>query len=133
VFKDAVVVFKLLIDTNADALNVFNSVIEVTKLAVDCDEVYVLKDEVVTKLPVAAINEFTLASLDEVYALKDAVVAKLPVSIGVELTLTLNVDESPFVKVIVFPTADAVYKDKLALPKREAVAEFKLVTDVFKL
>jgi hypothetical protein len=50
----------------------------------------------------------TLWLLEEVYALNDAVVAKLPVSIAAATTLTLNVDASPFVKVIVLPDADAV-------------------------
>jgi hypothetical protein len=56
--------------------------------------------------------------------LNDAVVNKLPVSIGVELTLTANVDVSPFVKVIVLPTADAVTNDKLVEVNKLAVAEF---------
>jgi uncharacterized protein YggT (Ycf19 family) len=56
--------------------------------------------------------------------LNDAVVNKLPVSIGVELTLTANVDVSPFVKVIVLPTADAVTNAKLAEVNKLAVAEF---------
>jgi hypothetical protein len=43
----------------------------------------------------------------------------------------LKVDASPFVKVIVLPTADAVTKLKLAEVNRDDVAEFKLVTDVF--
>jgi hypothetical protein len=93
----------------------------------------VVKDKLVevNKLAVAASKLLTLWSFDCVYALNDAVVAKLPVSIVAATTLTLKVDASPFVKVIVLPTADAVTKLKLAEVNRDDVAEFKLVTDVF--
>jgi hypothetical protein len=63
--KDAVAVFKLLIEINADALNVSKLAVSISKLAV-----------VVSML-------FNLLFVDDVYELNDAVVAKLPVSIVV--------------------------------------------------
>jgi len=48
VFKDAVVELILLIDTNADALNVFKLFIEVTIDAVDCEAVNVFNASILT-------------------------------------------------------------------------------------
>jgi hypothetical protein len=71
-----------------------------------CEEVNVFRllTEVFREAVVASIL-VSLPSVEEVYELKEAVVTNEPVSVVV---LTVNVVASPFVNVIVSPAADAV-------------------------